>query len=146
MFGSKAILSLRLRCLFHQFITNLNKTHFFYRAIVSPEKLLLSNVHSKVLFLRLHSHATNRVCWNCSQSLQSSILFCNICKCLQPIDKNSNFFKTMDIECSFKINLQELKLKFRNLQSLLHPDKFSSKSKVRYYFHCLVVSFNKYIM
>lgn len=80
--------------------------------------------------LKIFSATTQRVCWNCTHNIHAGTIFCKSCNSLQPVDKSRGLFGIIGIESSFKINPQELKQKYRDLQSVLHPDKFSSKSKV----------------
>lgn len=69
-------------------------------------------------------------CWNCGQTERESKFFCQKCKALQKPSNNYNFFHLLDVKETFEIDTNELSKKFRQLQSLLHPDKFSNASNV----------------
>ncbi|MCL4130266.1 UNVERIFIED_CONTAM: hypothetical protein GTU68_007542, partial [Idotea baltica] len=95
------------------------------------DKCLLS-INSLSLFnLTYPSHinfsSCKKLCWNCN-STEIQEYFCNQCKLIQPIDKNLNYFALLGIETSFKVCKSSLTLKFRKLQNVFHPDKYSMKS------------------
>ncbi|XP_054277876.1 iron-sulfur cluster co-chaperone protein HscB isoform X2 [Macrosteles quadrilineatus] len=75
--------------------------------------------------------SNNPTCWNCQAILtdSSNKLFCVSCNSLQPVDRQANLFDILGVKKSYSLDQLELKKKFRDLQSLLHPDKFSAKPK-----------------
>ena len=74
---------------------------------------------------------TKSNCWKCGKDI--SLAFGSYeCKCgvLQPPPDNISLFDVLNEEESFDIDQTALTTKFRKLQSILHPDKFTTKSKV----------------
>ena len=69
-------------------------------------------------------------CWNCKHFLEPKKFLCSSCGALQIPENNMNYYELFGISQIYDINLEELSSKFRNLQSLFHPDKFMNKSKV----------------
>lgn len=69
----------------------------------------------------------NKFCWKCGKDMQQMDPFCDKCKTIQAPVEKKNYFKILGIEEQFNIDSVSLRNKFRNLQSLLHPDKFSNK-------------------
>ncbi len=76
------------------------------------------------------AHTTQR-CWKCSRNIniQTEQFFCE-CGIIQPPNEERNYFEVMEIDTTFDVNMRELTTKFRELQTLLHPDKFTQKSEV----------------
>lgn len=68
-------------------------------------------------------------CWKCSQTNSKFDLFCQKCGIIQRPIETDNYFRLFNTEEQFQINQKYLKDKFRQLQSLLHPDKFSYKTE-----------------
>ena len=75
---------------------------------------------------------TNQTCWKCQRSLdnQKEQFFCD-CGVIQPPNNERTFFEVLGIETSFDVDSRQLTQKFRQLQSYLHPDKFTQKTAVR---------------
>ncbi|KAL9906135.1 iron-sulfur cluster co-chaperone protein HscB-like protein, mitochondrial [Glossina fuscipes fuscipes] len=69
-------------------------------------------------------------CWNCKKSLDMSTeaMMCGNCHHLQDVDKDINYFNLMNIAQDFSLDAQSLTKRFRQMQSIVHPDKFSNKS------------------
>ena len=70
-------------------------------------------------------------CWKCGKHIEMA--FGNYeCKCgvLQPPPTDISLFDVMGEERQFDIDLSELNNKFKKLQTVLHPDKFTTKSVV----------------
>lgn len=69
-----------------------------------------------------HNH-----CWKCGIVKNSLDMFCEKCHSIQaPMQKN-NYFKVLGVEEGFNVDTKLLKDKFRKVQSLIHPDKFSNR-------------------
>jgi hypothetical protein len=81
---------------------------------------------------KLRSNSTQTQCWNCGSEIQNSILFCGQCSTLQKPDESKNYFDILCVKQGFEIENEELATKYRKLQNVLHPDRFSVKSAVRY--------------
>lgn len=69
-------------------------------------------------------------CWSCHKLLELRKFNCAFCGALQYPKPNINYFELFEISQTYDIDLEDLSLKFRNMQMSFHPDKFSSKSKV----------------
>ncbi|XP_017781534.1 PREDICTED: iron-sulfur cluster co-chaperone protein HscB, mitochondrial [Nicrophorus vespilloides] len=69
-------------------------------------------------------------CWKCGVSRQSQVdLFCEKCNVIQAPTKEGNFFKVFNYQNSYNVDMKDLTNKYRKMQSVLHPDKFTNKSK-----------------
>jgi len=73
-------------------------------------------------------------CWNCQTLLDSTpCLFCKNCNLIQSSDQqNFNYFELLNIPNQYDIDTGQLTSNFRKLQNVIHPDKFSNKTKVNY--------------
>lgn len=67
-------------------------------------------------------------CWNCNY-IHKSELFCSKCKKLQEPPENVTYFDIIGIPKSYDVTVAEIQRKYKELQKLLHPDKFSNKSE-----------------
>ncbi|XP_078010526.1 LOW QUALITY PROTEIN: iron-sulfur cluster co-chaperone protein HscB [Phascolarctos cinereus] len=75
---------------------------------------------------------TAPTCWSCgSQGVPAGgdPLFCPSCRALQPPSPESDFFRLMDCDQSFTVDVPNLKRRYQHLQRLVHPDNFSQKSQ-----------------
>lgn len=72
-------------------------------------------------------------CWNCNYMYKSE-LFCSKCKVLQGLPQNLNYFDIMGIKKNYNVINEELHRKYRELQKMLHPDKFGNKSEASIHF------------
>ena len=107
----------------HICMTTNNLTYFSARAITSPTKTRKLCDLPKV------------TCWKCSYSYsvnasQEVVFFCPSCDIVQEPNSDKTYFDVMNCEQTFDLDIQQLTQQFRNLQSQLHPDKFSLKSEV----------------
>eukprot|EP00057_Strongylocentrotus_purpuratus_P034766 XP_796457.2 PREDICTED: iron-sulfur cluster co-chaperone protein HscB, mitochondrial-like [Strongylocentrotus purpuratus] len=102
-------------------------------------KKLQRGMMSSRIMGRLYCSSSG-VCWNCSAELSRSAtssggprvgaLFCASCNMIQPLEDGLNSFQIMGKEEKFDMDVQDLTNSFRDLQRLLHPDKFSNKSEI----------------
>lgn len=67
-------------------------------------------------------------CWNCN-FLYKSELFCSQCKSLQEMPENLNYFDILGVKLDYNVNDDEVHNKYRQLQKMLHPDRFSNKTE-----------------
>ncbi|XP_017888930.1 iron-sulfur cluster co-chaperone protein HscB, mitochondrial-like [Ceratina calcarata] len=67
-------------------------------------------------------------CWNCNFMYKSD-LFCSKCKVLQEPPENITYFDIIGIPKSYDVTVADIQKKYIELQKLLHPDKFSTKSE-----------------
>lgn len=69
-------------------------------------------------------------CWKCNKNILSAKnLFCKNCSSVQKPDNQKNYYDLFDLKLQFVINKADLAKKFKQLQSQLHPDKFSNKNQ-----------------
>lgn len=74
------------------------------------------------------SNQTSSVCWKCGIERKNlSKLFCEECSYIQNPYQTKNYFKVMDMEEKFDLDNKLLRQKYKSMQTLLHPDKFSNK-------------------
>lgn len=62
--------------------------------------------------------------------MYKSELFCSKCKALQELPQNLNYFDIIGIKKDYNVVNEEIHEKYRNLQNMLHPDRFGNKSEV----------------
>ncbi|XP_077298508.1 iron-sulfur cluster co-chaperone protein HscB-like protein, mitochondrial [Arctopsyche grandis] len=67
-------------------------------------------------------------CWNCDEPSASS-LFCRRCDSLQRPNARQNFFQIIGVDEHFRLDESALAKKFKDLQKVLHPDKFNNKTR-----------------
>ncbi|EFN89606.1 iron-sulfur cluster co-chaperone protein HscB, mitochondrial [Harpegnathos saltator] len=67
-------------------------------------------------------------CWNCDYMYKSE-LFCSKCKVLQELPQNLSYFDIMGIKKDYNVVNEDIHKKYRELQKMLHPDKFGNKSE-----------------
>ncbi|XP_037291115.2 iron-sulfur cluster co-chaperone protein HscB-like protein, mitochondrial [Rhipicephalus microplus] len=79
--------------------------------------------------VRLAGRSSSGACWNCSEPLAKKDLVCRRCESPQEVTHAPNYFEVFDEEAKYDIDASKLQGKFRQLQRLLHPDKFAAKSK-----------------
>lgn len=69
-------------------------------------------------------------CWHCKAVLQVDGFSCTSCKALQYPDPYITFFKLFDIPQKYEVNVEEIAMKFKQLQKLFHPDRFVNRPEV----------------
>lgn len=96
--------------------------HLYYvdKNYISP--LILTNVSQ-------YSSDSLSKCWNCNFVYKSD-LFCSKCKVLQKPPENLTYFDIIGVPQSYDVKVTEIQKKYKELQKLLHPDKFGTKSEV----------------
>lgn len=78
-------------------------------------------------------------CWKCNAVVIERDLVCVSCGSVQEPKQNLNHFEIFKETPHFDIDTRNLSIKFRRLQTLLHPDKFASRSDVSTQFKKIVV-------
>jgi len=58
-----------------------------------------------------------------------SELFCAKCKVLQELPQNLTYFDIIGIKEDYDVTNEEIQKKYKELQKMLHPDKFGNKSE-----------------
>ncbi|XP_008191980.2 iron-sulfur cluster co-chaperone protein HscB [Tribolium castaneum] len=90
--------------------------------------LLQSDAHNLNLCPRRFNHKAIK-CWQCGIERKNlGELFCEQCNYIQSPPEKDNYFKIFELEEKFSIDPKQLTSKYRQMQGLLHPDKFSNKS------------------
>jgi hypothetical protein len=85
------------------------------------------------IFRALRNYCTRSECWKCGCEILASSLICSQCNTLQKPDEGNNYFDVLGIKEGFEVEDRELRTKYRKLQNVLHPDRFSCKNTVRCY-------------
>lgn len=80
---------------------------------------------------KLCSNYIQQQCWKCGSEIQNSSLFCSLCSTLQKPDESKTYFDILRIKQGFEVEDEDLTTKYRKLQNVLHPDRFSVKNAVR---------------
>ncbi|KAJ6634528.1 Iron-sulfur cluster co-chaperone protein HscB [Pseudolycoriella hygida] len=84
---------------------------------------------------RVYSDTKITKCWNCHTPLDvhsfglKESFFCSSCGSLREVNDNYNYFELFGITEKFHVDQSELTKKFREYQSVLHPDKFGNKNE-----------------
>uniref|UniRef100_A0A1B6G6W6 J domain-containing protein n=1 Tax=Cuerna arida TaxID=1464854 RepID=A0A1B6G6W6_9HEMI len=96
-----------------------------------PSSVLCDKIALSIPSVTLYSTVIDpvQVCWNCNASVNSKSIFCESCGVLQPVNRTADFFEIIGVNRSYMTDNASLRQKYRSLQTLLHPDKFSSKPK-----------------
>ena len=106
------------------------------RIVVGLARAMSSTVPSET-----SDHAGDSKCWKCHRHFGPNLakhkktLFCPSpdCRVIQPLPSDpaeTAAFELFELDPSFDIDQKELDDNFKELQKLLHPDKFSTRSKV----------------
>lgn len=80
---------------------------------------------------RFSSTLMERTCWKCGRKTNGRVeLFICECGVVQKVS-DLTYFQVFEIEETFDVDLEDLAAKYKDLQKILHPDKYSQKSEVR---------------
>ncbi|XP_063721541.1 co-chaperone protein HscB homolog [Symsagittifera roscoffensis] len=104
---------------------------------ISARELNLSSIKNESERIQRHS---NSLCWSCN-SKGKNLFFCENCGTVLQLSvvtldsKQSNhqgslptYFDLFNLEASFEVDPGKVKENYRQLQTKLHPDKFSNRS------------------
>ncbi|XP_023304500.2 iron-sulfur cluster co-chaperone protein HscB [Lucilia cuprina] len=74
--------------------------------------------------------SNDQECWNCKKEPKQgdSLMICPHCGHLQDVNTEINYFDLLDFPQKFDLETQLLTKRFRQLQTVVHPDKFSNKT------------------
>ncbi|KFM83354.1 hypothetical protein X975_11261, partial [Stegodyphus mimosarum] len=104
-------------------------TPFGYR---SCNRKFLELTSSAVHFWSTHAvrllNVSKNRCWKCNAVVIERDLVCMSCGCVLEPRQKLNHFEVFKETPHFDIDVNNLTVKFRRLQTLLHPDKFASRS------------------
>ncbi|KAH8380532.1 hypothetical protein KR009_011210 [Drosophila setifemur] len=79
--------------------------------------------------VRKFASKSQPACWNCqTKSDLRQNMICADCGHLQDVDAGINYFDLLSFPAKFTLEPQKLTQSFRQLQTLVHPDKFSNKT------------------
>lgn len=110
--------------------------HSGARQFSEPLYQQIVNIRFNKYKFKGHQYATYDTlkCWNCQTILDvRPCLFCNNCSIIQSSeDQNLNYFELFNINVQYDIDTVQLTSKFRKLQNLMHPDRFSNKTEVNF--------------
>ncbi|XP_054724445.1 iron-sulfur cluster co-chaperone protein HscB-like [Uloborus diversus] len=124
----------------HNILKYSNRCSFFFiNASHSSLSSQISGTRYKILknfplfvlgkqHLRLLNISKNR-CWKCNAVVIERDLVCMSCGCVQEPRQNLNHFELFKETPHFDIDVRNLTVKFRRLQTLLHPDKIANRSE-----------------
>ncbi|KAF2885334.1 hypothetical protein ILUMI_20803 [Ignelater luminosus] len=104
------------------FISGYTGTSFIWQNVILkyPQNYLYSNRFMQTSTLK---------CWNCGSNRGAiTDLTCDKCNVIQHPPSDGNYFKVFNIQEDFDIDQKWLTTRYRELQAILHPDKFSNKS------------------
>ncbi|XP_078490429.1 iron-sulfur cluster co-chaperone protein HscB-like isoform X1 [Ciona intestinalis] len=98
-----------------------------------PKQVFVSNAKIKRRYATLVENAeelrsSKEICWKCSEKVKTSEFFCASCGTVLPVKNSDSYFTLFNLQVDFDISSPLLQNKFKKLQKLLHPDKFSLKS------------------
>ncbi|GAB6018966.1 hypothetical protein CHUAL_000606 [Chamberlinius hualienensis] len=72
----------------------------------------------------------DRSCWKCGVTIDVASLSCSHCNTIQAVNRDFNYYKLFGVSQRFSLDVTQLTERFRQLQSAVHPDKFSGKSQI----------------
>lgn len=93
----------------------------------NPETLLANNT-IKILSNKYVSKSDEKpTCWSCEKvnCINTNPIFCMHCNTIQKPNRDENYFQVIGIELEYDLDEGKLTKKYKDLQKLLHPDKFS---------------------
>lgn len=68
----------------------------------------------------------NLICWKCGAE-RKDLFLCRNCKIIQKPPEDQNYFRIFGFQEKFDIDQLQLTKQFRQLQNIVHPDKFGNK-------------------
>ncbi|KQS44201.1 iron-sulfur cluster co-chaperone protein HscB, mitochondrial [Drosophila erecta] len=78
---------------------------------------------------RQFSVESSTACWNCQKKSElKQNMICSDCGHLQDVNSGINYFKLLSFPIQFSLEPQKLTKSFRQLQTIVHPDKYSNKT------------------
>jgi len=71
----------------------------------------------------------NKICWSCKKKIGEELFFCDICKIIQPPLTELSYFEVFGCAETYVLDAKSLTNRYRELQSMIHPDKFSNSNE-----------------
>ncbi|XP_043279686.1 iron-sulfur cluster co-chaperone protein HscB [Venturia canescens] len=100
------------------------RSRFYNNQYLINNKVLRSKLPGKLLY----SSDSPVKCWQCNYPFKSEF-FCQKCKALQEPPEKLNYFQIIGIQESYDLDSKDLHKKYRDLQNILHPDRFNNKTE-----------------
>ncbi|XP_029634057.1 iron-sulfur cluster co-chaperone protein HscB [Octopus sinensis] len=100
-------------------------------SLATPPALIETGIIQKKLLSNQTPINYDTQCWKChkTRSPNKDIFFC-FCGAILSPSKNLTYFKLLGLEEGFEIDSDILTRRYKDLQRILHPDKFSQKSEM----------------
>lgn len=100
-------------------------------SLVTAPALIETGLIQKKLLSNQTPIDYNTQCWKChkARSPSKDIFFC-FCGAILSPPRNLTYFKLLGLDEGFEIDSDILTRRYKDLQRILHPDKFSQKSEV----------------
>lgn len=97
------------------------------RLLFTPKQSLINVKICSFVSIRLYQSQFVK-CWKCGVDKKSVYeLFCDNCEVIQEPQNKDDYFKVLGIDQKYDVDVKHLTQKYRQMQSLLHPDKYSNK-------------------
>lgn len=109
---------MRLQSIFYRFISKrLTKKQLYYFSLCT-----MSNKTSNT------DHFKDKICQDCKLKQLNSKIICGVCNTMHnPLDfiRHSNYFDLFNLNQKFSIDKDSLEKKYKEIQKVIHPDKFA---------------------
>lgn len=107
------------------FMTCLQKHQKLHEKVVQSRNVSKTNV--QVVRRFAEKIQSTQSCWKCETSDAKNSVICEKCGSLLSPNTKRNYFELLGVSETFDVNNTKLTEKFRQFQSVVHPDKFSNK-------------------
>ncbi|XP_063710063.1 iron-sulfur cluster co-chaperone protein HscB [Culicoides brevitarsis] len=97
---------------------------------LSQNSSLNRRLSTNLNVVRRFTEKVARNCWKCEATGVENSVMCGKCGALTSPDTSRSYFSLLNVSESFDVNSSKLTENFRQLQSVVHPDKFSNKSEM----------------
>ena len=88
---------------------------------------------------RKHTNGQTLVCWQCNKPvpilLNTAMIYCPCERRVLLPPTCNNYFTILQCDTSFQLDVKQLQQRFRQLQSVLHPDRWVNKTDVSHQKH-----------
>jgi hypothetical protein len=80
----------------------------------------------------------DKICNSCLLKNLENKVVCGLCKTVRDVKpfeylRTLNYFKLFDMKEEFKINKHKLEAQYKELQKIVHPDKYAISGEVKFY-------------
>jgi len=108
---------------------------FVVDSVLAPRSGLIARKRSYCFALDYSTNGSSAgTCESCGSVFETnpgslkSMFFCGACGAIRSPSDSTTHFDIFGLPCSFNVNAKKLHEKYRELQRLLHPDKFATSS------------------